>query len=93
MKTLTLGLAFAVLASQANAQQALLTASPIPVGAELRFCYYQGMAYSLDSFVVISGDNTVTTTSTSREEHLLRCVKRDDGTMSWRPQSSFQTSR
>ena len=34
MKSLTLGLAFALLASQASAQQTLIGASPIPVGAE-----------------------------------------------------------
>ena len=93
MKSLTLGLAFALLASQASAQQTLLAASPIPVGAELRFCYYQGMAYSVDAFVVIFGDNTVTETSSTREEHLLRCIKGGDGLMKWKPQSSFQISR
>ncbi|WP_037310235.1 hypothetical protein [Ruegeria halocynthiae] len=93
MKTLTLGLAFGLLATQGLAQQTLSTASPIPDGAETRFCYYQGMAYSLDAFVVIFGDNTVTSTASTREEHLLRCIKGDDGTMSWKPQSSFQISR
>ncbi|MBO9410260.1 MULTISPECIES: hypothetical protein [unclassified Ruegeria] len=93
MKTLPLGLALTLLASQVNAQQTLTTASPIPDGAETKFCYYAGMAYSMDAFVVIFGDNNVTATSTTREEHLLRCVKNDDGSMSWKPQSSFQISR
>ncbi len=93
MKTLTLGLALTLLASQATAQQTLSTASPIPDGAETRFCYYGGMAYSMDAFVVIFGDNTVTDTISTREEHLLRCVKNDDGSLSWKPQSSFQIGR
>lgn len=93
MKTLTLGLAFALLASQAPAQQTLSTASPIPDGAETRFCYYEGMSYSLDAFILVSGDNTVTPTVNTREERLLRCVRNDDGNMHWRPQSTFQVSK
>ncbi|CUH45981.1 hypothetical protein [Ruegeria atlantica] len=93
MKTLTLGLAFALLASQASAQQSLIGASPIPVGAELRFCYYNGLAYSVDAYVVISGNNTVTETSSTREEHLLRCIKGGDGAMKWKPESGIQVNR
>ncbi len=93
MKTLTLSLALALLASQASAQQTLSTASPIPDGAETRFCYYGGMAYSQDAFIVVFGDNTVTETISTREEHLLRCIKNSDGNLSWKPQSSFQISR
>ena len=93
MKTLTLGVALALLASQASAQQSLIGASPIPVGAELRFCYYNGLAYSVDAFIVIQGDNTVTSTSSAREEHLLRCIKGGDGVMKWKPESNFQINR
>lgn len=93
MKTATLGLALALLATQAPAQTTLSTASPIPDGAETRFCYYRGMAYSLDSFIVITGDNTVTPTINTREERLLRCVSNDKGAMHWKPQSTFQVSQ
>ncbi len=91
MKTLTLGLT--LLASAAPAQQMLSTASPIPDGAETRFCYYEGMAYSEDAFVVLFGDNTVTSTVGTREEHLMRCARRDDGSLHWKPQSTFQVSK
>lgn len=93
MKTLTFGLALAMLATQTLAQQTLSLASPIPDGAETRFCYYKGLAYSLDSFIVIFGDNTVTETINTREERLLRCVSNDKGNMHWNPQSTFQVSR
>ncbi len=93
MKTVTLGLALTLMASAASAQQMLSTASPIPDGAETRFCYYEGMAYSEDAFVVLFGDNTVTSTVNTREEHLLRCARGEDGQLRWKPQSSFQTSR
>ncbi|WP_319546853.1 hypothetical protein [Ruegeria conchae] len=92
MKTLTLGLALTLLASAAPAQQMLSTASPIPDGAETRFCYYDGMAYSQDAFVLLTGDNTVTSTISTREERLLRCHRNDDGSLTWKPQSTFQTN-
>ncbi len=93
MKTLTLGLALTLLATQAPAQQMLSTASPIPEGAETRFCYYDGMAYSQDAFILLVGDNTVTSTTRTREERLLRCTRKDDGTLHWKPQSTFQVSK
>ncbi|MDA7967071.1 hypothetical protein [Ruegeria sp.] len=93
MKTLTLGLALTLLATQAPAQQTLSTASPIPDGAETRFCYYAGMAYSEDAFVVVFGDNTVTSTISTREERLLRCHRNEDGSLKWRPQSTFQVNK
>ncbi|MTI03828.1 MULTISPECIES: hypothetical protein [Alphaproteobacteria] len=93
MKKLWFGLALSALASPVLAQQTLSTASPIPDGAETRFCYYEGMAYSLDSFILVTGDNTVTSTITTREERLLRCVRGDDGGMHWKPQSTFQVSK
>lgn len=92
MKTLTLGLAVALLASQASAQQTLTTASPIPDGAETKFCYYNGMAYSQDAFVLLVGDNTVTQTVSTIQERLLRCHRESDGTLKWKPQSTFSTN-
>ncbi len=92
MKTLTLGLAFALLATQAPAQQTLSLASPIPGGAENRFCYYKGMAYSEDAFVLLVGDNTVTSTVSTVQERLLRCHRDSDGTLKWKPQSTFSTN-
>ena len=92
MKTLTLGLALALLASAASAQQVLSTASPIPDGAETRFCYYNGMAYSEDAFVLLVGDNTVTDTVRTIQERLLRCHREDDGALKWKPQSTFSTN-
>ncbi|WP_171236528.1 hypothetical protein [Ruegeria sp. HKCCA6837] len=92
MKTLTFGLAFAVLASQAGAQQTISLASPIPDGAETRFCYYEGLAYSEDAFVLMVGDNTVTSTVSTVQERLLRCHRESDGTLKWRPQSTFSTN-
>ncbi|WP_424831019.1 hypothetical protein [Ruegeria sp.] len=92
MKTLTLGLALTLLASQTFAQQTLSTASPIPDGAETRFCYYDGMAYSEDAFVLLTGDNTVTQTVSTIQERLLRCHRESDGTLKWKPQSTFSTN-
>ena len=92
MKTLTLGLAFALLATQAPAQQTLSLASPIPDGAENRFCYYRGLTYSENAFIVVLGDNTVTNTISTRQERLLRCHREDDGSLTWRPQSTFSTN-
>ncbi|WP_171128810.1 MULTISPECIES: hypothetical protein [unclassified Ruegeria] len=92
MKTVTLGMAFALLATQAPAQQMLSTASPIPDGAETRFCYYEGMAYSEDAFVLMVGDNTVTDTVRTVQERLLRCHRDSDGTLKWKPQSTFSTN-
>lgn len=93
MKTPILGLAFTYFATQAPARQKLSTTSPILEDAETLFCYYSGMAYSLDAFVVIFGDNPVTSTARTREEQLLHYFKGDDGTMSWKPQCSFQINR
>ncbi|WP_170764188.1 hypothetical protein [Ruegeria lacuscaerulensis] len=92
MKTLTLGVAFALLATQGAAQQTLSLASPIPDGAESRFCYYKGMAYSQDAFVLLTGDNTVTETVSTIQERLLRCHRESDGTLKWKPQSTFSTN-
>ncbi|MBO9436873.1 hypothetical protein J7394_21920 [Ruegeria sp. R13_0] len=92
MKTFTLGLALTLMASAASAQQMLSTASPIPEGAESRFCYYEGMAYSEDAFVLLVGDNTVTDTVRTVQERLLRCHRDSDGTLKWKPQSTFSTN-
>ena len=56
MKAL-LALAACCLALPAAAQTSLLTASPIPEGAESKFCYYAGMAYSPKSVIIIGGNN------------------------------------
>ncbi len=50
-------LALALLGTPAAAQTALLTASPIPEGAETRFCYYAGLAYSEHSYLLLGGNN------------------------------------
>ena len=92
MKTFTLGLALSLLAGQTLAQQTLTTASPIPDGAETKFCYYAGMAYSQDAFVLMVGDNTVTDTVRTVQERLLRCHRESDGTLKWKPQSTFSTN-
>ncbi|WP_425083137.1 hypothetical protein [Ruegeria profundi] len=92
MKALTLGLALTLLASTTSAQQTLSLASPMPDGAETRFCYYEGLAYSEDAFVLMVGDNTVTNTITTVQERLLRCHRDSDGTLKWRPQSTFSTN-
>ncbi len=92
MKTLTLGLTLAVMASTAAAQQTLSLASPIPDGAVTRFCYYEGLAYSEDAFVLMVGDNTVTDTVRTVQERLLRCHRDSDGTLKWKPQSTFSTN-
>ena len=92
MNTLTLGLALTLMASAASAQQMLSTASPIPDGAETRFCYYDGMAYSEDAFVLMVGDNTVTSTVSTVQERLLRCHREEDGSLKWKPQSTFSTN-
>ncbi|MDV7144293.1 hypothetical protein R3X27_16535 [Tropicimonas sp. TH_r6] len=52
-----LALLIAGLAIPATAQTALLTASPIPEGAESRFCYYAGLAYSKNAYLLIGGNN------------------------------------
>jgi len=93
MKTLTFTLAMTLLATQAPAQQTLSTASPIPDGAETRFCYYGGMAYSEDAYILLTGDNTVTSTVSTREERLLHCARKEDNSLHWRPQSTFQVNK
>ncbi len=93
MKTVCFGLALSLLASQAAAQQMLSTASPIPDGAEKRFCYYEGMAYSENAFILLVGSNTVTETVSTREERLLRCYRAEDGNLNWRPQSTLQINK
>ncbi len=92
MKAFTLWLALTLLASTTSAQQTLSLASPMPDGAEIRFCYYEGLAYSEDAFVLMVGDNTVTNTITTVQERLLRCHRDSDGTLKWRPQSTFSTN-
>ncbi len=54
---LILAAALATLGTPLVAQTALLTASPIPEGAETRFCYYAGLAYSERSYLLLGGNN------------------------------------
>ena len=93
MRVLLFASIAALTASGAFAQGATSLASPIPEGAEKRFCYYEGLAYSENAFILLSGNNTVTNTINTREERLQRCVRDEDGWMSWRPESNMQLSR
>jgi hypothetical protein len=77
----------------AMAQSVLMAASPIPDNAETRFCYYAGLAYSENAFVLMTGSNTVTETTRNTEERLLRCNKGDEGILSWKPEGTMQLGR
>ena len=81
------------LSSPASAQSVLIAASPIPEGAEKRFCYYNGLAFSENAFVLMTGSNTVTETTRNTEERLLRCHKSDEGVLTWKPESTMQLGR
>lgn len=93
MKLFLLPTALIACATIAEAETAMFVASPIPENAENRFCYYAGLAYSADAFVLMTGSNTVTETVRDVEERLLRCEKGDDGTMRWTPESTMQLVR
>jgi hypothetical protein len=71
------------LALGAEAQSQTLSVSPIPDGVESRFCYYAGLAYSPQSYILVTGSNSVTTTSNEVQERLLQCVASDDGPLHW----------
>lgn len=84
------------------AQSVLTTASPIPESAETRFCYYDGRAYSKNSYIVVSGEKRQLQTSDSNgalnsgnelraqaNTKLLHCVKDDDGIMIWKSTASI----
>ena len=73
----------ASLALTAPAQSQTLSVSPIPDGVENRFCYYAGLAYSPQSYIIITGNNSVTATSSEIQERLLECVAADDGSLHW----------
>jgi len=73
----------AALALAAPAQSQTLSVSPIPDGVENRFCYYAGLAYSPQSYIIITGSNSVTTTSNEVQERLLQCVASDEGPLHW----------
>ena len=49
--------------TQVSAQSSLLTASPIPDNAETRFCYYASLAYSKNSYVLLTGTRAQETVS------------------------------
>lgn len=90
MISLATALTFPLMAS---AQSQTLSVSPIPDDAENRFCYYAGLAYSIQSYIVISGRNTVTNTSNDIQERLLECISADDGSLKWVGRSKIQTDR
>ncbi|WP_299356537.1 hypothetical protein [uncultured Shimia sp.] len=93
MKHTFLSAAFIISATIVEAQSGALIASPIPDNAEQRFCYYAGLAYSADAYVLLTGNNTVTDTVRDVEERLLRCKKGEDGLMHWEPESTMQLGR
>lgn len=76
-----------------SAQSQTLAVSPIPDGVENRFCYYAGLAYSKQSYIIITGSNNVTSTSSEVQERLLECVASDDGSLQWVGRSKIQTGR
>ncbi len=76
-----------------QAQGQTLSASPIPDQVENRFCYYAGLAYSRNSYIVVTGSNTVTATSNEVQEKLLECVASDDGSFRWIGRSKIQNDR
>lgn len=65
MKTLLFLSMLPLLAGAAQAQSTLLTASPIPDDAERRFCYYAGLAYSVDSYILIGGTQVTQVTGST----------------------------
>ena len=93
MKYVVTALALALMSKGAFAQSTFLSASPIPEDAEKRFCYYEGLAYSLSAFIVRAGSNQTTESSGNREEALLQCVSRDDGTLEWAVVSNMKLGR
>ncbi|MEM8630795.1 MAG: hypothetical protein AAGF74_06145 [Pseudomonadota bacterium] len=63
----------------ASAQDgAMLLASPIPDGAEDRFCYYEGLAYSENAMVIIDVPFRRDSPS-STQKRLLQCVSGESG--------------
>lgn len=63
MKRIILAAVLGGLALPAGAQTTLLTASPIPDDAEKRFCYYGGLAYSVNAYILVGGSGGVTQVS------------------------------
>ncbi|TDE38862.1 hypothetical protein [Antarcticimicrobium sediminis] len=47
----------AVHGAQAESSLPALSASPLPPHAELRFCYYAGLAYSAGAMIVVEAPN------------------------------------
>lgn len=93
MKSFIISFILIAYSASASAQSTLFAASPIPENAEKRFCYYAGLTYSENAFVLITGSNTVTAVIQKTEERLLRCHKDDDGILSWTPESTMQLGR
>lgn len=86
-------LAFALIPLSLHAQSQTLSVSPIPDDVENRFCYYAGLAYSKQSYIIITGSNSVTSTSSEVQERLLECVESDDESLHWVGRSKISTGR
>ena len=93
LKLREMAIALLLASTPLSAQTGLLSASPIPQGAEMKFCYYAGLAYSQNAFVLLAGSNTVTTNTRIQEERLLQCTMGEDGVLTWTPQSTMQIGR
>ena len=81
-------------------------ASPIPDDAETRFCYYAGLAYSKNAYIIVSSGNSRTQqfdtngalrsggeTRSETEGKLLHCVSNDDGSMGWSSEAAILINR
>ncbi|MXU66443.1 hypothetical protein [Oceanomicrobium pacificus] len=89
----SLALAASLLAGPVAAESMLLSVSPIPDGAEERFCYYGGLAYSESAYVLLEGSSTVTTSIEDRQQRLLECVRDDEGKLVWVGRANIQMGR
>ena len=73
---------FAVALPATAQSTSVLSVSPIPDGAEERFCYYNGLAFSSQSLLTVEvpfrreGPASV-------QKRLMRCSEAEDGAMFW----------
>ncbi len=97
MKTIISAIIGACIATSSFAESRIFAGSPIPDNAENRFCYFAGLAYSENAFILLTGTNpanlNVSQAASSTRERLQRCVRGDDGNLSWRPESQMQIAR
>lgn len=70
----------------------LIGPSPIPEGAEKRFCYYAGLAYSEESYILLSGPTEEVEGSAVNAQRLLECIN-DGDRMRWIGRSSIQVGQ